>query len=66
LLKTNLMQGQSLQKIDAIERLVGAIVLENNDEWAARRSRYMTLETVAAMSDDPLISVRGVPIAPCQ
>ena len=44
---------------DAIVRLVGALLLEQNDEWAVQRSRYMTLETIAAMSDDPLISLPG-------
>jgi putative transposase len=39
---------------DAITRLVGAILLEQNDEWAVQRARYMTLETIAPMSDDPL------------
>ena len=29
----------------AITRLVGAILLEQNDEWAVQRARYMTLET---------------------
>lgn len=42
---------------DAIVRLVGALLLEQNDEWAVQRSRYMTLETIATMSDDPLISL---------
>jgi putative transposase len=32
---------------DAIVWLVGAILLEQNDEWAVQRPRYMTLETVA-------------------
>jgi transposase-like protein len=32
---------------DAIVRLVGAILLEQNDEWAVQRARYMTLETIA-------------------
>jgi len=32
---------------DAIVRLVGAILLEQNDEWAVQRGRYMTLETIA-------------------
>lgn len=35
----------------AIIRLVGAFMLEQNDEWAVTR-RYMTLETVAAACDD--------------
>jgi hypothetical protein len=28
-----------------------------NDEWAVQRARYMTLETMAPLSDDPLISL---------
>jgi transposase-like protein len=28
----------------AITRLVGAILLEQNDEWAVQRARYMTLD----------------------
>jgi len=36
----------------AITRLVGALMLEQNDEWAITR-RYMTLETVAAICDTP-------------
>jgi putative transposase len=42
---------------DAITRLVGAILLEQNDEWAVQRARYMTLETIAAMGDDPAVSL---------
>ena len=42
---------------EAITRLVGAILLEQNDEWAVQRSRYMTLETMAPLSDDPTISL---------
>ena len=37
-------------------RRVGALLLEQNDEWTVQRSRYMTLETIATMSDNPLIS----------
>ena len=44
----------------AIIRLVGAILLEQNDEWAVQRARYMTLETIASMSDDPTISLPAV------
>ena len=36
---------------DAITRLVGAILLEQNDEWAVQRARYMTLETIAPLSN---------------
>lgn len=41
---------------EAVIRLVGALLLEQNDEWAIQRSRYMTPETIATISDDPLIS----------
>lgn len=36
----------------AITRLIGAILLEQNDEWAVQRARYMTLESIAPLSDD--------------
>lgn len=36
----------------AIRRLVGAILMEQNDEWAVQRCRYMTLETMTAVSED--------------
>ncbi len=35
----------------AVVRLVGALLLEQSDEWATQRSRYMTLETITAVSD---------------
>jgi putative transposase len=44
----------------AITRLVGAILLEQNDEWAVQRARYITLETIAPISDDPLVSLPAV------
>ena len=42
---------------DAITRLVGAILLEQNDEWAVQRARYMTLETIAPLSNDQIVSL---------
>ena len=44
----------------AIVRLVGAILLEQNDEWAVQRTRYMTLETIAPLSDDPIVGLPAV------
>lgn len=40
-------------------RLVSALLLKHNDEWAVR-ARYMALESVARLSDDPLISLPAV------
>ena len=45
---------------DAITRLVGAILLEQNDEWAVQRARYITLESIAPVSDDPIIGLPAV------
>ena len=47
----------------AITRLIGAILLEQNDEWAVQRARYMTLETVAPLSDDPLVNLPPIAAA---
>ena len=44
----------------AIVRLVGAILIEQNDEWAVQRARYMTLETIVPLSDDPAVSLPAI------
>jgi transposase-like protein len=44
----------------AVVRLVGAILLEQSDEWATQRSRYMTLETIGAVSDTATVSLPAV------
>jgi len=43
----------------AIIRLVGALLLEQNDEWALAR-RYMSLESLARIVDNPVLSLPGV------
>ena len=40
----------------AVVRLVGALMLEQNDEWAVSR-RYMTLETLGSVSHNPIVSL---------
>ncbi len=35
----------------AITRQVWALLLEQNDEWAVQRARYMRLETIASIGD---------------
>ena len=44
----------------AVTRLIGALLLEQNEEWAVQRARYMSLETIAPLSDDPLVGLPAV------
>ena len=41
----------------AVTRLIGALLLEQNDEWAVQRARYMSLETIAPLSIDIAVSL---------
>ena len=45
---------------DVITRLIGALLLEQNDEWAVQRGRYMSLEAIAPLSDDLIIKLPAV------
>ena len=42
---------------DAIIRLVVAILLEQNDEWAVQRAVYVSLETITTMSEGPFVKM---------
>ncbi len=44
----------------AVIRLIGALLLEQNDEWAVQRARYMSLETITPLSDAPLVTLPTV------
>ncbi len=43
----------------AVVRLVGALMLEQNDEWAVNR-RYMSLKGLAAISRIPLVRLPAI------
>jgi putative transposase len=45
----------------AITRLIGATLMEQSDEWAVQRARYMTLKTIAPVSDNSLVMLPAVP-----
>ena len=60
------VNGESQRRTDAvgilpnaaaIRRLVGAIRLEPNDEAAVPPARSMKLAPIAAVSDDPIVSI---------
>lgn len=45
----------------AVVRLVGAILLEQSDEWATQRARYMTLEAISTVSNNATVRLSAVP-----
>ena len=47
---------------ESIVRLVGAILMEQNAEWAVHRTRYMTLESIAPLSDTPLVGLPAMAV----
>ncbi len=52
-----------LHSTNPIERLIGALLFEQNDEWAVQRARYMSLEAMAPLNDDPIVMLSAVPAA---
>jgi putative transposase len=45
----------------AITRLIGALIMEQSEEWVVQRGRYMSLETLAPLSNDPIVMLSAVP-----
>ena len=43
----------------SVRRLTGAVLIEQNDEWQLRH-RYMTLETMTGLGDDPIAASANI------
>jgi len=44
-------------KKPSIRKLVGAVLMEQTEECAVQRARYMTLETVTPVCDEVVVSL---------
>ena len=53
--QTTFRRRRQIPNDEAVVHLVGALMLEQNDEWAVGR-RYMSLESLATLSDDPILT----------
>ncbi len=59
----NRQHGRMARRNDTLldaARLVGAILVEQNDEWAVQRAKYMTLDTKPASGDNDLFKLPSV------
>ena len=59
------MNGEIKRRTEVVgifrnEAAITRLVLEQNDEWTVQRARYVTLESIAPVGDDPIV---GLPIA---
>jgi hypothetical protein len=45
----------------AITCLVGALLLEQSNEWAVQHARYMTLEAMGALGETAAVSLPTLP-----
>jgi putative transposase len=45
---------------NAVRRLVGALLMEQNDEYAIQ-NRYMSLESLATISENPTVRLPAAP-----
>lgn len=49
-----------LRRSSYVPTFLEPILLEQSDEWATQRARYMTLETISNVSDNPTVSLPAV------
>ena len=54
------IMGMGERKTISAER-TSALGAVHDIKWAVQRARYMSLESVAPLSDDPLVSLPAVP-----